>query len=705
MLDAAQQAVAEHRGSRALVLAGPGCGKTHLLAERVALERSRHGTPFDAMLCLTFTNRAYRAMRERIAARLGEVPEGLYVGNLHRFCLRFLHANGLVSADTAVLDEDGLAEFLGRGMMLDNAAWRAEVQAVTVEMYMDSHGFAAQLRRHLWFDVTERHRECAMAYDRYKRDNNLMDFDDCLLWTYEALREADPDLRYARYLWVQVDEVQDLTPLQLAIVGLLAPAPDATVLYLGDEQQAIFDFLGAGAEALAQVKRHCGGRIMRLHCNYRAPYYLVRLCNALAVEQLGIDPDLLPDCGNEGDVRHDEPPLTLWQPTAAEHRHVVAGLARRWLREHPGEDVAILVRTNAELADVHRTLTERRVPHMAVGLHDAFRSVAFRTVYAHMAVALNPLRSAEWARLLYQTGCVRRLDEAVALVGEMREAAMTPADLLSDSGMSAVETAVEAADVGKNLPPEDVRALAGLLFPARRGSSPGDLLALFGAEAESEEAAAEALMRGLVPVLKEKLAAQRELAETRPLAALRRKFAAAYGALYAHTRQMLERSDAAPDNTLSAELDYVYRSLLLAGRINAIPRWPQVHALLGSVVTDSTAESCLRAQLQAHLHELCSFNEGDICDRGLGERLSVLTVHKAKGLEFDNVVLWNAGSFRGSHLDKARLFYVAFSRARRRLAVFGSGAMAPAVERLAPLFATVPAAKIMRVAAAEMARM
>lgn len=704
MLDASQQAVAEHRGSRALVLAGPGCGKTHLLAERVALERSRHGTAFDSMLCLTFTNRASRAMRERIAARLGEVPQGLYVGNLHRFCLRFLHANGLVSADTAVLDEDGMADFFGRGMMLDNAAWRAEVQAVAVEMYMDSHGFAAQLRRRLWFDVTERHRECAVAYDRYKRDSNLMDFDDCLLWTFEALREAAPDLRYARYRWVQVDEVQDLTPLQLAIVGLLAPAPDATVLYMGDEQQAIFDFLGAGAEALSQVKRHCGGRILRLNRNYRSSQHLVRLCRALAVEQTGANPDLLPDCGDDDDVRPDEPP-TLWCTAAAEHRHAVAGLARRWLREHPDEDMAILVRTNAELADVHRTLAERRLPHMAVGLHDAFRSVAFRTVYAHMAVALNPQRSAEWARLLYQTGCVRRLDEAIALVGEMREAAMTPADLLSDSGMSAVEMAVEAADVGRVLPPEDVRALAALLFPARRGSSPGDLLALFGAEAGSEEAAAETLMRSLTPVLKEKLAAQRELAETRPLAALRRKFTAAYGALYAHTRLMLERSDAAPDNTLSAELDYVYCSLLVAGRINAIPRWPQVHVLLGSVVTDSAAEPCLRAQLQAHLHELCSFNEGDICDRGLGERLSVLTVHKAKGLEFDNVVLWNAGSFRGSHLDKARLFYVAFSRARRRLAVFGSGRMAAAVEQLAPHFSTVPADDIMRLAAAEMARM
>ncbi len=74
--DSQQRAVVGHRGSPALVLAGPGCGKNIYSCERVAYEREKYGTDFRRMLCLTFTNRSARGMRERISERLGEVPEG-----------------------------------------------------------------------------------------------------------------------------------------------------------------------------------------------------------------------------------------------------------------------------------------------------------------------------------------------------------------------------------------------------------------------------------------------------------------------------------------------------------------------------------------------------------------------------------------------------------------------------------------------------
>ena len=83
---------------------------------------------------------------------------------------------------------------------------------------MKANEYPDALYRKLWFSPTERHVECAEAYERHKRANGLMDFDDCLLWAYDALRAGI----VAGYSWVQVDEVQDLTPLQLAIVRMLA---------------------------------------------------------------------------------------------------------------------------------------------------------------------------------------------------------------------------------------------------------------------------------------------------------------------------------------------------------------------------------------------------------------------------------------------------------------------------------------------------
>lgn len=687
-LDPSQRAVVEHRGSRALVLAGPGCGKTHILAERVAREHAVYGTAFSDMLCLTFTNRSARGMRDRIEARLGAVPEGLFVGNLHRFCVRFLHSNGLISPETTIIDEDDAAEFINRSAHMAGATWRSEVQAVAVDRYMQAHAYPERLRRRLWFEPQEQHYRCAEAYDRFKRDHGMMDFDDCLLWAYDALQSGDAALEYGRFGWVQVDEVQDLTPLQMAIVGLLAPAADATVMYLGDEQQAIFDFLGAGAEVLSRVKDECGGRVLRLGRNYRSTRLLTELCNAFATAEMGIDAAFLPDCV-PGDTTEEEQP-SIWSPHPSLHKAAVVGLVRRWMREHPDESVSVLVRTNAELAEVHRVLENAHVPHMAVGLRDTFRLVAFKTLYAHMAVAVNPMRTTEWARLLYQTGCVRRLEDAAALVSDMRDAAMTPADLLSADGMSAVERAVVGIDSGASLETEDLERLARLVFPHRRGAP---LSVVFGPAGGPQQ-----LQEYLAPMLRAKLSEQERLGELRDFDTLRARLYARYGELYAHTRRMMADGETSPANTLRAELDYVYLWLLLQGRITAIPRWSSVLELLASVVTDTVAEPLLADQLRGHLHELCTFNEGDIYDRGLAERLSVMTVHKAKGLEMDNVVLYNAATFWGARLDRARIFYVAFSRARKRLAVFCSGRLSPSVESVSALFRNASPDEIARVA-------
>ena len=81
-----------------LVLAPPGCGKTHILAERIAtaLEQGRN---IHEMLCLTFTNRAARGMRNRITERLGYEVEDLFVGNVHRHCSTLLYNERVISGD------------------------------------------------------------------------------------------------------------------------------------------------------------------------------------------------------------------------------------------------------------------------------------------------------------------------------------------------------------------------------------------------------------------------------------------------------------------------------------------------------------------------------------------------------------------------------------------------------------------------------
>ena len=77
-----------------LVLAAPGCGKTDILAERIA-KAHENGVEFGDMLCLTFTNRASRGMKERVKQKIGEDANNIFVGNVHRYCSQFIYNNSI----------------------------------------------------------------------------------------------------------------------------------------------------------------------------------------------------------------------------------------------------------------------------------------------------------------------------------------------------------------------------------------------------------------------------------------------------------------------------------------------------------------------------------------------------------------------------------------------------------------------------------
>ena len=103
------------QGGFHLVLAPPGCGKTQILTERIRYAHDSEGVAYKDMLCLTFTNRAARGMIERITQNIADDDvSDVFVGNVHRFCSKFLFAEGLVAAESSVIDEDDAVSILAR---------------------------------------------------------------------------------------------------------------------------------------------------------------------------------------------------------------------------------------------------------------------------------------------------------------------------------------------------------------------------------------------------------------------------------------------------------------------------------------------------------------------------------------------------------------------------------------------------------------
>lgn len=448
---------------RFLVLAPPGCGKTDILAERVVRAKSE-GVPFDDMMCLTFTNRASRGMRDRIMQRLGEDASKIFVGNIHRYCSNFLFNNSVIPENTGIIDEDDLTDIclnldhgfftfpngkINKGMVSfidnidayisqrilghpDDAVFLPKQEFEPLYKIAKKAGFdpeklPASLQDNN-YSIQCREVRYALQYRNYKKSHELISFTDILILAYEEIRK-DTAKQYNRFKWIQIDEVQDLNALQTAIVDEITDdSGDFTVLYLGDEQQAIFSFLGAKLGQLERLKLRCGSNILHLGRNYRSPKYLLNIFNTYAQNELLVKPSLLPTHTN--DVPYGKFDLILTgNPTPEDEYKRVLKMINYYLG-FDDERLAILVPTN-EIADkISESLAANNIAHFKISGMDMFRSKDYKTLAAFFCLHANEFNYAAWSRLIYGIDAKPSRIKAREFIADMKRIMMTPADLL-----------------------------------------------------------------------------------------------------------------------------------------------------------------------------------------------------------------------------------------------------------------------------------
>lgn len=491
--DACQREVIEAQGGFHLVLASPGCGKTQILTERIRRAHDVEGVAYADMLCLTFTNRAARGMLERINANIADSGVGdVFVGNVHRFCSKFLFGNGLIAAESSVIDEDDAISILARYMgedeysVLGDFKRRREYSVIfhlESMMHQIAMGHPKALRtntdcinaddvkamqricsvRGCAFDATAmidiynnvetyrdlttadtpdygdcqiihrllRKMQLAQQYHQYKKQNNLLDFHDLLLFTYDALNADAAQTEYKRYTWVQVDEVQDLNQLQLAIIKLLTARAYRTVMFLGDEQQAIFSFMGAKLDTLTALKQQSACQLHHLSVNHRSPKYLLDIFNTFAAEELHIDPALLPDAGLQLQVPLLGNELALLYSETYEHEvRDCVQFVDRLRTMFPESTTALIVNANRDAEDISGELTRRGIGHFKVSGSDLFSSPELKLLFAHLAVLNNEFNFLAWARLVKGVGVYETNASARNFVRALFDRAILPSDLL-----------------------------------------------------------------------------------------------------------------------------------------------------------------------------------------------------------------------------------------------------------------------------------
>lgn len=491
--DACQREVIEAQGGFHLVLASPGCGKTQILTERIRRAHDVEGVAYADMLCLTFTNRAARGMLERINANIADSSVGdVFVGNVHRFCSKFLFGNGLIAAESSVIDEDDAISILARYMgedeysVLGDFKRRREYSVIfhlESMMHQIAMGHPKALRtntdcinaddvkamqricsvRGCAFDAAAmvdiynnvetyrdlttadtadygdyqiiqrllRKMQLAQQYHQYKKQNNLLDFHDLLLFTYDALNADAAQTEYKRYTWVQVDEVQDLNQLQLAIIKLLTARAYRTVMFLGDEQQAIFSFMGAKLDTLTALKQQSACQLHHLSVNHRSPKYLLDIFNTFAAEELHIDPALLPDAGLQLQAPLLGNELALLYSETYEHEvRDCVQFVDRLRTMFPESTTALIVNANRDAEDISGELTRRGIGHFKVSGSDLFSSPELKLLFAHLAVLNNEFNFLAWARLVKGVGVYETNASARNFVRALFDRTILPSDLL-----------------------------------------------------------------------------------------------------------------------------------------------------------------------------------------------------------------------------------------------------------------------------------
>lgn len=430
LLSEEQRKIVELVNSRHLVLAPPGTGKTELLAERVNAALSEGGDPAK-MICLTFTNRAAKSMKTRIAEK--HEVKGLFIGNVHHYCSNFLFSNRLIPQMTSLIDEEDSEQLLNEAKSMENYSQKVfsgDLLRLNTWLKQQKMGFPEHLLLPPGKEIPSAKHAVKVCerYESLKNESMLLDFDDLLTLTYLNLA-SDNHKSGVKYTWLQVDEVQDLNPLQWEIINLIC-TPDAHKVFFGDYEQAIFSFMGAKLERLHTIEKEC--QVHNLQRNFRSPGYLLQVLVDFAREHL--NPKWKKDPIPDKSLHTPSNALMMIniEGTNTDEAEYIAENILPSIPHQEGAQTAILVRTNATAELYSKLLKSENIDHFKISGFDIFRRKLIKDIFAYLGCLEHNLDKLSWYRIFNIFGKIPTLKESRKFVNLLFEAGFYPADFLYD---------------------------------------------------------------------------------------------------------------------------------------------------------------------------------------------------------------------------------------------------------------------------------
>lgn len=603
-LNSAQREAVESTEGPLLVLAGAGTGKTRVLTTRFAhILLSGKAYP-NQILTVTFTNKAAREMRERVAKIIGSPADGLWLGTFHalsaRMLRRFAERVGLTS-NFSILDADDQLRLLKQIMepaRVDFKRWPPNALMAQIQRWKDKGFLPDQIPANESSDFADGKAEAFYAaYQARLRQLNAVDFGDLLLLTVQLLKTDQEVLaHYHRaFRYILVDEYQDTNLAQYYWLRLLAQG-HKNICCVGDDDQSIYSWRGAEIENILNFERDFpGAKTVRLESNYRSTEAILAAASHLIAHNEGRLGKTLRSGHNDASGEQVEV-VSLWSADE-EARHVGARIESLWRTGHSLNEIAILVRAGFQTRAFEECLLKQGVPYRIIGGQRFYERLEIRDAIAYLRVLAQPADDLALERIIN-----------------------VPRRGVGDSAMRALHESARAAHLPLSGGIEKMLAEGGL-----KGKLASTLRALLEQFQEWREV----------------------LHQQGPVVAL---------------------------ETLLEESDYI--------AMWKADKSPEAPGRLENLKELSRAMADFET-LPAFLEHVALVTEAETQEDNA--KVSMMTLHGAKGLEFDTVFLpgWEEGVFPNQRAvdeggnkgleEERRLAYVGITRARKRAIILHTG--------------------------------
>lgn len=394
-LNPEQRLAVETTEGPVLILAGAGTGKTRAITFRMA-NLIASGVPAEAILAVTFTNKAAEEMRNRVTdllLRAGVPPAQPWLSTFHSLCARLLRREAVSAGlprDFAIYDDDdqlAAVKLVVNKLQIeeDTLTPRNVLSRIS---YAKNHGQSAeQLRAEAIGQDGRKVANIFEAYEKLLEQSKALDFDDLLLRSARLLREsaAVREKWQARFQYIHVDEYQDTNRVQYELMRLLT-GPKQNVCVVGDEDQSIYRWRGADVSILLSFSRDFpSARIVKLERNYRSTQSILDAAGAVVShnpDRLG--KSLSAHNGPGGNLRYFE------GRDAQAEAEFVAGELERILNDDSAQTCAVEYRTNFQSRAFEEVFRRRGLRYKLVGGFSFYSRAEVKDALAYVRLAMHP---------------------------------------------------------------------------------------------------------------------------------------------------------------------------------------------------------------------------------------------------------------------------------------------------------------------------